>query len=261
MSRYFLDTGVLVGTTFLHDAWYQEGKRILNSGNSFYVNRAVKFEYCNSTRKNSLEGTDVDWDTDEGKFGEKLNSVRPAQTTLNLKLDNISGEELSVERLVDEFFLASHICQKVDGELVVNDEKVDPEKVEEYIRPTILTFLDAVIGEQELTRAVARKAIDRLFDEVLDGAHRKREKLRMKLREISVRKERREQYRDDFDFVEGYIDTTILCELQCLSNDNVVSRIVTTDKSHLYGNRDRIDELTILYVKDIVADPSLPSEE
>jgi predicted nucleic acid-binding protein len=261
MSRYFLDTGVIVGATFLHDAWYQESKRILNSGNTFYVNRAVKFEYCNSTRNNSLEGADVDWDTDEGKFGEKLNSIRPAQTTLNLKLDSISEQELSVDKLVDEFFLASHIYQKIDGELIVNDEKVDPEKFEEYIRPTILRFLDTVIGDQELTRPVARKAIDQLFDEVLDGAHRKREKLRGELREISVPNERREQYRDDFDFVNGYVDTTILCEVQCLSDDNIVNRIVTTDKSHLYGNRDRIDELTILYVKDIVADPSLPSEE
>jgi len=83
MSRYFIDTGVLVGATFLHDAWYEESKRILNSGNTFYVNRAVIFEYCNSTRKNLLKNTDVDWETDKGKFGEILNSIRPAQTTLN----------------------------------------------------------------------------------------------------------------------------------------------------------------------------------
>ena len=261
MSRYFLDTGVLVGATFLHDAWYQEGRRVINSGNTFYVNQSVKFEYCNSTDDNSLEDTDVDWDTDKGKFGEKLNSIRPAQTTLNLKLDNISEDELSVERLVDEFLLASHIYQKMDDEFVVNGEKVDPEKVEKYIRPTILRFFNTLIGDQELTRPVARKAIDRLFDEVLDGAHRKREKLRKELGEISIQNNRREQYRDDFDFVNGYIDTTILCELQCLSNDNIVNKLVTTDKSHLYGNKNRIDDITILYVKDMMADPSLSSKE
>ena len=262
MARYFLDTGVIVGATFLHDGWYQEGKRVIDSGNSFYVNEAVIFEYCNRPPDESsadcFEETDVDWNTDKGKFGQKLASVRPAQTTLNLELDNIPEHELTLDKLVDEYLLATHIYDEVDGQLVVNENKIDEDLVKQYIRPTIRKVLAYFIDGREITRSVAREAIDRLFDEILNGARKKREKIKDQVTVVSVPPERSKQYTEDFDYVDGYIDTLILCNMKCLSEDNIVSKIVSTDMSDMYSNKSEMDEITILHVKDKVADPSLP---
>ena len=144
MARYFLDNGVLIGLTFLYDAWRDEAERVFDTGNSLFVNEAVIYDYCNRTRENSLEEADIDWDTEEGVFGKKLSPIRAAQFNLDLKMESLTDDELDLETLVDSFLEESQVEKKTDEDLI-----------EEYIRPRIRDFLEDEIDGRSITSEVA----------------------------------------------------------------------------------------------------------
>lgn len=68
MVRYFLDTGVVIGFTFLHDLWRTEADRVFDSGNPLIIDDGVLFEYCNYTSNNSFESADLDWESEDGRW-------------------------------------------------------------------------------------------------------------------------------------------------------------------------------------------------
>jgi len=47
MTRYFLDTGPMLGVTFLHDLWRDESERLFDTDNTLYTCDAAIYEYCN----------------------------------------------------------------------------------------------------------------------------------------------------------------------------------------------------------------------
>ena len=65
-------------------------------------------------------------------------------------------------------------------------------------------------------------------------------------------------------FVEGYVDRVILCDANHQRNRNLIGKIVTSDKAHMYENRERIRAvlgLPVVYLKDEFADHDLPSPD
>lgn len=254
MSRYFLDTGPLVGVTFLHDLWRDEAKRLFETDNSFSTSRAVIYEYCNSTSENSLDSAEVSWETDEGRFGDKFSKIRAAQTNLGIKLRSYADEELDLETLIDEFIAATRI-----------EENVYPQRlIPEIIRPNIRNFLRDEIGDQQVTCKVAREAMDALCDTIITDALETRARLQNRLTWGPTSEWTEEERDRRLSFVDGYVDKVILCDANHQRNRNLIGKIVTSDKSHMYGNRDRIRAvlgLPVVYIKDEFADPDLPASD
>ncbi|WP_283402852.1 hypothetical protein [Halorubrum sp. DM2] len=252
MVRYFLDTGPLVGVTFLHDLWRDEAKRLFETDNSLSTSRAVIYEYCNSTSKNSLESEEVSWEADEGRFGDKLSKIRAAQTNLGIKLRSYADEELDLETLVDEFIAVTRI-----------EENVYPQRlIREIIRPNVRSFLRDEIDDQQVTCRVAREAMDALCDTIIADALEMRDLLQNRVMWGPTNEWAEEDRNRRLSFVDGNIDRVILCDANHQRNRNIIGKIVTSDKSHMYGNRDRIKAvlgLPVVYVKDEFADPDLPT--
>ena len=220
MSRYFLDTGVVIGFTFLHDMWRTEAEEVFDSDNSFYVSEAVVYEYCNRTDDNYLEDTDVDWETEEGRFGEIIEVAEASKMTFDMKIDTYRDAELDVETLVDDFISVTQI----------NDE-VDPEKIEEYIRPKIREFIIDELEGREITTSVAREIAEVLYSTIIDGGRRIREDIRARVTQRSAPMDEREHYREKVNrFINGYIDTVILSDAGHLQDRGVLTNLITSDK-------------------------------
>ena len=247
MARYFLDNGVLIGLTFLHDAWRDEAERIFDTENTLFVNEAVIYDYCNRTRENSLEEADVDWDTEEGVFGKKLSPIRAAQFNLDLKMESLTDDELDLDTLVESFLEESQVKKKTDEELI-----------EEYIRPRIREFLKAEINGRPITSEVASEVMETLCDTIQTQAREKREVIRTRVREKDVKEEHWQQFADRLGFVDGHVDTVILSSVAWLSDKDFLHRIVTSDASDMYNDRDRIRAsvgINVIFIKDEFAKP------
>ena len=249
MTRYFLDTGVLVGLTFLHDGWRTEAERVFDSDNTFYVNRIVIFEYCNRERGKSREETNIDWESNNGVFGRILSKARMAQWNVETRLESLSNDELNLENLVEVFL------EEVG---VFDQEHVDEDLIEEYIRPRIREFLIEAIDGRPVTQSVAMEAMMALCSEVVDGAHRKRDQVCDRVQEHNVEASNRDMYVDQLAFINGRDDTDILASVAYLEDMNILKKIITTDNSHIYSNRERIKfdvGVTVVYIKDELAEP------
>lgn len=254
MTRYFLDTGVLVGLTFLHDLWRDEAELVFDTDNSLYTSRAVVYEYCNSTDSNLLEDAQVDWETEAGLYGAKFAKVRAAQMNLNILLDSCDDDDLDLRTLVDLFVEETDMEEKVKP----------PELIEERIRPNLRGFLEDEVAGTEVTRQVGREALDALCDTILDGAEQKRETIRNRVTEGPSGERDETERNRRLGFVDGYVDKVILCDAEHQYDRNLVGKLITSDKSHLYGNRERIKAvlgLPVMYLKDEFADHDLPTED
>lgn len=248
MARYFLDTGVLVGLTFLHDGWRVEAERVFESENTFYVNRIVVFEYCNSVPGKSREATSIDWESNDGVFGRILSQARLAQLNVEARLDSLSDDELELDNLVEVFL----------EEAGVYDGEEDEDLIDEYIRPRVREYLREFTEGRSVTRSVALEAMTSLCSEVVDGAHEKRDEIRQRVRVHNVEPENREPYIDQLEFIDGRGDTEILASVAHLKDQNVLEKIISTDKSHMYSKRDRIKasiKVSVVYIKDELSEP------
>lgn len=89
------------------------------------------------------------------------------------------------------------------------------------------------------------------------------EDIQERVTEATTREYDGEECRSRLDFVDGYVDKVVLRDVECLENRGVLDKIVTSDKSHIYGNQDRIEAVLgvrVLYIKDEFANHSLPTE-
>lgn len=251
MARYYLDTNVLEGLTFLHDAWSDEAERLFDTDNSLYIGQGVLYEYCNDDG-DDLEETDLDWETEQGRFGDKFSKVRLAQRLLDTRMDSYADDELDLDTLVDEFLRAS-------GELTDKpDTGTDEALLDEYTRPRIRAFLQDVIDGREIDSDVASEAMRDLCYTIQSEARRNREEIRNRVTEKNVDISKRKQYLNDLSYVNGFIDKIILGGVAYLSENDVLHRIVSSDGSHMYGNRNRLradHDIVVLFIKDEFAEP------
>ena len=252
MTRYFLDTGVVLGFTFLHDAWRTEAEEVFDSDNSLYVNEVVLFEYCNNDDGISVEDAEIDWETEEGRFGDIISFAEATKMTFDMKIDAYDDAELDISTLVDRFIDIAQI-----------EDDVDEELIEEYIRPRLTEFVKGELGDKDLTAAIARDIGDVLFDTIIDGGRRKREEIKERVTIVNATNENRECYYSRIDhFIDGHRDTLILADVACLQDSGVLRKIITTDGNHMCSNRERLKSsiaVDIQHVKDAVSDHSMPT--
>lgn len=248
MARYFLDTGPIVGITFLHDLWRTESERLFDTDNTLYTCWTVVYEYCNRTDSNSMETADINWEEEEGRFGDKLSTVRAAQGNLDIKLRSHDDEELDLDTLVDLFISEARIKENVFPHSLI----------EEYIRPNLEEFLAEEIGDQEITCKVARQSMDALCDTIQKQARDKKNCLKRRVKMAPERKGDWEREQGQLDFV-GYRDRLILCDAAYMKEKGLLDKMVTVDANHMYVNRKDIEAilgLRILLIKDEFADHS-----
>lgn len=246
MARYFLDTNVLEGLTFLHDAWRDEAERLFDTRNSLFIGDGVLYEYCNK-KDEKLEDTDLDWDTEAGRFGVKLSEVRLALYSLDAKLHSYESDELDLGVLVDEFLEATGVA---DG--------TDPALIDEYIRPRIRRFLEEETDGREIDPEVASEAITRLCYTVQDQARAKRKEIKTRVTLKEIDKPTRMKRFDNLDYISGFIDTYMLGGVAHLAKQNFLHKIVSSDNSHIYSNRDRLRSdhgIAVVFIKDEFATP------
>jgi len=196
----------------------------------------------------------VDWESEDGLFGAKLAKVRAAQMNLNIRFDSLDDDELDIETLVDLFLEETGVEEKVKP----------PALIEEYIRPNIRSFLEDEIGDEDVTQSVSRKALDALCDTVLAEAEEKKEKIRSRVTKGPSSDRSEEERNLRLGFVDGYVDRVILCDVEYQSNRHLVERVITSDKSHLYGNQERIRAvvgISVVYIKDEFSDSEIPAED
>ncbi|AWB28475.1 hypothetical protein [Halococcoides cellulosivorans] len=254
MARYFLDTGVLVGLTFLHDLWHDDAERLYDTDNGLYTSRAVVYEYCNNSNSSRLEDTVVDWDTDAGLFGAILAKVRAAQMNLNLRMDGYEDYELDIETLVEAFLEETDVMGSIKPERLI----------EEHIKTNIRNELEDTLADEEVTTASARRALDSLCDTVIYEAHETKQKLQNRVTQGPSGSLGKFERRQRLGFVDGYMDKVILSDAAHQNDRNLVNKVVTADKSDMYGHRERINAelgIRVVYIKDDFADPCWPDGE
>lgn len=254
MARYFLDTGVLVGVTFLHDLWHDDAERLLDTDNGLYTSRAVVYEYCNNSKSSRLEDTVVDWDTDAGLFGSILSKVRAAQMNLNLRMDGYDDDEVDIETLVEAFLEETDVRGSIKPERLI----------EEHIEPNIRKELEDELANEEVTPVSGRRALDKLCDTVINEANKTRDELQTRLTQGPSGSLNKSERRQRLGFVDGYMDKVILADAAHQSNRNLVSTVVTADKSDMYGHHERVSAelgIQVVYIKDEFANPSRPTGE
>ncbi|WP_135665691.1 hypothetical protein [Halorhabdus rudnickae] len=254
MARYFLDTGVLVGLTFLHDLWHDDAERLYDTDNGLYTSRAVVYEYCNNSNSSRLEDTVVDWDTDAGLFGATLAKVRAAQMNLNFRMDGYDEDELDIETLVEAFLEETDVMGSIKPERLI----------EEHIEPNIRNELEDTLADEEVTPASGRRALDSLCDTVINKAHETRQELQNRVTQGPSGSLSKSERRQRLGFVDGYMDKVILSDAAHQSDRNLVNTVVTADKSDMYGHHERISAelgIQVVYIKDEFADPSWPVDE
>lgn len=246
MARYFLDTGPIVGITFLHDLWRTESERLFDTDNTLYTCQTAVYEYCNRTDSNSVETADIDWETEEGRFGDKFSTVRAAQGNLDIKLRSYDDDELDLDTLVDLFISEARIKENVFPQSLI----------EEYIRPNLEDFLSEEIGDQDLTSKVARQAMDALCDTIQTQARNKKKRLKRRVKMAPEQDGDWKMEKRQLDFV-GYRDRLILCDAAYMKDRGLLDKVVTVDSNHMYDNRKKIEAILgirILLVKDEFAD-------
>lgn len=253
MTRYFLDTGPLLGVTFLHDLWYDESERLFDTDNTLYTCNAALYEYCNYDGSNSLETAEIDLESEDGRFGQILSKVRLAQRSLDVKLHSYDDAELDLETLVDEFIEETGL-----------DEDIKPEElIDERIKPNVREYLVEKIDGREVTKAVAREVMEDLCDEIETEARNTQVRIRRRVKQVPEREGDWSDTKSRLHFVDDRLDKEILCDAANMRDKNRLERVVTTDNNHMYSNRERIDAvlgLTIVFIKDEFGEHAVPRE-
>lgn len=253
MTRYFLDTGPLLGVTFLHDLWRDESEQLFDTDNTLYTSDAVLYEYCNYDGTNSLEGADIDLESEDGRFGQILSKVRLAQRSLDIGLQSYDDDELDLETLVDEFI----------EETGLEDEIKPEELLDQRIRPNIREYLAKKVDGREVTKEIAREVMDNLCDEIQTEARDMQAMIDRRVKRVPEREGDWSDRKRRLHFVDDQIDKEILCDAANMQDKNMLSRVVTMDNNHIYSNRERINAilgLIIVFIKDEFADPAFPQQ-
>jgi hypothetical protein len=173
---------------------------------------------------------------------------------LNLWLDGCDEEELNTERLIDAFLEETEVERKIRP----------PELIERHIRPNVRAFLEEEFGDEEISRVTSRKALDGLCDTVIDRAEQTRERIRSRIMWGPSGDRNEEERNRRLGFVDGYVDRVILCDAEHQRDLDLVEKMVTSDKSHMYQNRERIQAVLgvpVVYIKDEFANHRLPMGE
>jgi len=247
MSRYFVDTNVLVGYTFLHNRWQDHTSRLMATNNTLYTGETTKYEYCVKRHPGPQNGERLDWSKEDGVVGTVKRNLRKFKRLTVLELQSKEESELDPET-VSEVFI-----QEFDVEEQVQH------KVEKYFEKEL---------DQDCTLSDVKDALNKLINRINTTSLDRKDEIR---RRLKVRpRQPGKDYSSDIDqlthLIEGErdkycADAHVLCDAMDLKDRRVLNKIVSGDKGDMYLNRGEIDAITglsVVYLKDEFADKPSP---
>lgn len=238
MARYYIDTNVLVGYSFLQNLWQSDTKRLLDTDNTLYVGEIVLYEYCVKNSPGSPPNSvDIDWAHDAGKYGDERRRLRKAKRMFDIELRRFSDEELSPESVAELFI----------DEFDIQDRSIA--KIQQYFTQALTDTCSTPEVEQsveELVNTITSTAKERKLE-----LARRVNYLRNTNKYLSIESRLANLiYGDDQSYVP---DATLLWEAYQLKERGIVSTVVTGDKGDIYLKRGEIDAITglsVLYLQD-----------
>lgn len=245
MSRYCVDTNVLLGFTFLQNRWREHTERLLNSGNSLYVSDKVLFEYCTNRDKLKQSDATISWEKSAGKVGDEKWRIQQDVRQSVLEVDTLEEDEITPERVAST---------------LIDEHDVEPQ-VQDRIKTYFVQKLSA-----DPTRDEAKDALRDLRDRIVDKANDRKDTLS---EEITFSRVGNDPCPDIAEQVARQItnghqddhpDADVVADAHELKDRSVASKLVTGDKGDIYTNREEINNITglgVLYLKDEFAETSL----
>jgi len=232
--RYFLDTNCLLGLTFAQDVWNPDAGRLFETDNSLYTGETVLYEYCNRSESTTRDSVSIDWQSEDGVYGQIRADFRMAKLLTDQRLQTYPEDELTAEVIADEF---------IEQFEIQDEAKL---RVERYFESKL---------EKPITRREARDSVREVSDTILERSQRAKERLEARLHLNPVRNS---TYPRIGDQISRYIhdsDVEVLCDAYFLRERGEIERVVTADKG-IYENRNRLYSvlsLRILFLKDTFA--------
>ena len=241
MSRYYVDTNVLLGFTFLQNRWREHTERLLNSDNTVYTSCSVLYEYCTKRPNLSRGSADISWEKNDGKIDDEKMRLRRDIRQCTFELDILDEDQITPDK-VSEILIQEHDVEtQVDGR--------------------IRAYFDATLN-QDCSRQEAKAALRKLQNRITTAANNRKDELSNLVKyvpvgsnrhpEISARLAREITYGREND----HPDARVLSDAYSLKENSIVSQVVTGDKADIYKNREEINAITglnVQYLKDEVA--------
>lgn len=255
MTRYFVETNVLLALTFHHDRWHREVQPLYKH-NRLYTSEFVIYEYCNRDKDNGdpLYVPDTaDLKTDvtatKGKYGKLLDDLQEnIENNLPLyhrQIDILQTEGLTIEKVIDTFM--EHFEFRNQAE------------------PYIQSFFQEYFATREVTTRTAKKAANKLNEDLRKRAQETKKELMEEVYIIESVYDKMNDEReklDEFVGIVGYdeygltkYDAQWLLDAIHLCQEGVLSALVTGDKDDVVQFQDEIQSLfdiSVLYTKEDV---------
>lgn len=238
MSRYCVDTNVLLGFTFLQNRWREHSERLLNSENSVYVTDKVLFEYCMKRDDLDQENSSMSWSSSDGKFGDEKRRLQQDIRQCVLEVDLLKDDELTPERIASEL--------------------IDEHDVETQVQKKLEAYFEEKLGSSP-TRREAKNVLRDLRDQIVDKANKRKDRLSEEITHYPVGPNpfpniaERVANRISDGFQDQHPDADVIADAHKLKEQSIASNLVTGDKGDIYSNRGEINAITnlsILYLKD-----------
>ena len=249
MTRYFVDTNVLIGLTFSHDRWAVEAERILNGHNTLFTSEFVIYEYCSRQQGSPRVVPDpaqlrVEPDDESGVFGTVLEefqeNVENNIPMYNREIDLQRYDGLTFERILAIFF--------------------DNIEVRSQAKPHFVQHFLNYFSSREVTPRNAKRCVEDLRDRVLHDAKERKDALMESVQVTSSTYNDQERARD---LVEEHIgiheywippvDSQWLLDAIGLAERGVLQNVVTGDKKDIVHHQQQLTSLfdvSILYLLD-----------
>lgn len=249
MTRYFVDTNVLIGLTFSHDRWAVEAERILDGHNTLFTSEFVIYEYCSRPQGAPRVVSDpdqlrVDPDDTGGVFGTVLEdfqeSVEDNIPMYNREIDLQRYDGLSFERILEIFF--------------------DNIEVRSQAKPHFVRHFQNYFSSREVTPRNAKRCVEDLRDRVLHDAKERKDALMDAVHVVSSTYDEQDRARGLVDEHIGIresrippVDSQWLLDAIGLAERGVLHRVVTGDKKDVVRYQQQLTSLfdvSILYILD-----------
>jgi hypothetical protein len=249
MTRYFVDTNVLIGLTFSHDRWAVEAERILDGHNTLFTSEFVIYEYCSRPQRAPRVVSDpdrlqVDPDDTGGVFGTVLEdfqeNVEDNIPMYNREIDLQRYDGLSFERILEIFF--------------------DNIEIRSQAKPHFVRHFQNYFSSREVTPRNAKRCVEDLRDRVLYDAKERKNALMDAVHVMSSTYDEQDRARSLVDEHIGIresrippVDSQWLLDAIGLAERGVLHRVVTGDKKDVVRYQQQLTSLfdvSILYILD-----------
>ncbi|WP_435196007.1 hypothetical protein [Natronomonas sp. EA1] len=238
MTRYFLDTNCLIGLTFSTDVWNPDSRRLFDTDNTLYTSDNVVEEFCDADIKTQSE--EREWDGDGGVFNRIRSRFRMGQLVFDQELQLIPDEELNSSRIADEFI----------QEFEIQDEA----------KRRIRRYFDRNLSDPDNVEAEeARQVANNLLNYILEHSEKELSRIQHRVKLGPSREGRHQEIGQRLQSVADNIhdeDVDVVLDAYHLLQRDILSKLVTADKRHVYGSRNLIQNIMgirVLFLRDMFA--------